>query len=147
MMADPFDWRRAFSRLRFAHPEAALREIAAHLHHAAYFGDGRTDKEVLALLAQMIDPDEPKPAAGVKLELRRLKRKAPPVEPNYELRRFLEHRIDVLRDDVEAAVAEASAKFGASRSQCFRHLAVIRKYRKDMADWEQFLAKVGPVGE
>ena len=57
-----FDWRRLFARLRTAHPEAALREIAAELHHAATYGGGRTDPHVLLALAQMIDPDETKPA-------------------------------------------------------------------------------------
>ena len=79
-----------------------MREIAAHLHHAAMPGDGRTDPHVLLALAEMIDPDETKPATQVKFELRRLKRKAPPVEPNYELRRFLEDHIDVLGEPVES---------------------------------------------
>ncbi len=144
-MTDSFDWRRAFARLRFAHPEAALREIAAHLYHAAYHGDGRTDPNVLALLAEMIDPDEATPATGVKFVLRR--RKRPPVEPNYELRRFLEHRIDVLGEPAESVVAEAVAKFGTSRSRCFRDLDVMREYRKSVEDLERVLAKLRPAGD
>ncbi len=144
-----FDWRRAFARLRFANPEAALREIAAHLREVSRLnhGDGRTDPDVLALLAEMIDPDEAKPVAGVKFELRRLKPNAPPVEPAYELRRFLEDRIDTQGEPVEAVVTEAGKKFGASRSQCFRALDVMRKYRASMDNLERMLAKARPAGD
>jgi hypothetical protein len=145
MNDDPFDWRRAFSRLRFARPEPALREIAAHLHHVARKEDGRVSPDVLTLLAEMIDPDNAKPVAGVNLELRRLERKAPPAQPNYELRQFLEQRIDVDGEPVESVVADAVAKFKTSRSQCFRDLAVMRKWRKDLEDWNRFLAKLGPA--
>ena len=138
-----FDWRRVFARLRFAHPEPALREIADHLHAVAN-GDCRADPEVLALLAQMLDPDEIRPAARVKLDLRRLQRKAPPVVPNYELRLFLEDRIDGRGEPVEAVVAAAAARFGASRSQCLRQLKVVRHYRKSMAELDEMLAKIPP---
>ena len=142
-----FDWWRAFSRLRFAHPDAALREIAAHLRHAAMPGAGRTDPHMLLALAEMIDPDETKPATQAKFELRRLKREAPPVEPNYELRRFLEDHIDVLGEPAESVVAAAAAKFGASRGKCFRNLHVMRKGRASMKELERLLAQLRPVGE
>lgn len=143
-MSDHFDWRRSFSRLRYAHPEDALREIARHLHHHGRLrhGNGRVNPNVLALLAEMIDPDEAKPTAGVKFELKRLKRKAPPVEPDYELRRFLEHEIDVLGRPVKVVVGEAADRFGASRSQCFRDLAVMRDFRKRTAEFEGMLARM-----
>lgn len=147
---DQFDWRQAFSRLRFAHPEDALREIAAHLYrHGRGHGDGRVDPSILFALAQMLDPDEATPAAGVKLELRRPgKRKSPPKEPNYALRTWLDTHLDaegnLPRGMAEGLYREAKDRFGVSRSQCDRQLAVMREFRKRMADMNRFLAQVRP---
>lgn len=142
-----FDWRRSFSRLRYAHPETALRDIAAHLHHVAKKENGCVNPDVLVLLAEMIDPEESKPVAGVKFELRRLTRKAPPALPNYDLRQFLEQHIDVLGEPVEAVVAAAIVKFGTSRSQCFRDLDVMRKWRKSMEELDRFLERLDAARE
>lgn len=147
-MTEAFDWQRALARLKFANPEDAMREIAAYLHRHGSLqgGDGCVDPSVLSLLAQMIDPDEAKPITGVKLELRRLKRKAPPKEPNYELRRFIDSYVDangdLPRGVAEGLATEASERFGVSRSHFHRELEVIRKYRRSQAEMERFMAQI-----
>lgn len=135
-----------FTKLRYSNPDDALREIAAHIRA------GCSDPTFQKLLAAHIDPDVKSSPFGTKLVLKRTTgRKAPPSEPAWELRRFLELHLDIFDDEkAEAVKAEAARRFGVSVSTCKTEIKVMRDWqmrdpeayaeRKDQA-W--FLRELG----
>ena len=96
-----------------------------------------SNSQTLLVLAEMIDPDEEKPAAKVKLDCGawsgRRRRWSRTTSGGNSWRT----RSTTLERPVEVVVAEAIEKFGGSRSQCFRDLDLMRKDRKLMAELDQ----------
>lgn len=118
---------KAFTRLRFANPEDALRQIADLVR------EGCDDPAFINLLADHIDPDKRTTPFGTKFRLvRTTGKKSPPKEPDYDLREFLERHIDIFNDGekAEAVKEEAGHRFGVGRSACTKALAVMRKWQK-----------------
>ncbi len=122
MTDDPW-W--PFTRLRYANPDDALRQIAASIR------EGCTDPTFLKLLAAHIDPDVKSSPFGTKLVLKRTTgRKAPPAKPDYKLRFFLELHVDIFRDHkAEAVKEEAARRFGVSLSTCKIELKLMRDWQ------------------
>lgn len=121
----------AFTRLRYEHPEDALRQIAGLVRV------GCSDPMFLKLLADHIDPDVVTTPLGTKLRLvRTTGRKAPPKVPNYELREFLERFLDIFPDGepAEAVKAEAMSRFDVSRSTCGVEIGVMRRWQQRNPD-------------
>lgn len=111
----------AISRLRFADPEDALREVAEQIEA------GNDDPLFRKMLANMIHPDR-RPVSGRKLVLKG-PRHAPRKARNRALEEFLEIQRDIHEVPEKIVIDEATTRFGIGRSAAHAALASARADR------------------
>ena len=119
-MSDEYDW------MCFLDPE--LDDEARTSAIADQLQAGQPSHTFCRYLAGMIDPRPgAKNATSWKLELKRLRGR--PKGHNEEVGKLMMQLVDVQGEKYEAAIAEVSAKYCVSRTNCMTALRLERKYR------------------